>query len=148
MTHAPNTPPPRPDNSGEPDYAACVAEIAHTLLDWNGPVVIATHTDPDGDALGSALALKRALDGLGKETLLPCTPPRYLDFLAEPGELSKALTALPEGALVAVLDVEVSGRLVGVPGHGYHRRRGGLDSCFRPSRDQQPRRRLGVCRTG
>ena len=115
MTHAPSTPTPRPDNSGEPDYAACVAEVAHTLLDWNGPVVIATHTDPDGDALGSALALKRALDGLGKETLLPCTPPRYLDFLAEPGELSKPLTALPEGALVAVLDVEVSGRLVGVP---------------------------------
>lgn len=115
MTHAPSTPTPQPDNSGEPDYAACIAEVAHTLLSWHGPVVIATHTDPDGDALGSSLSLKRALDGLGKKTLLPCTPPRYLDFLTEPGELSEPLATLPEGALVAVLDVEVSGRLVGVP---------------------------------
>ncbi len=115
MTPPPNTPPTRPDNSGEPDYAACIAQIADKLLAWNGPVVIATHVDPDGDALGSALTLRRALAALGKETLLPCTPPRYLDFLAQPGELSKPLTALPKGALVAVLDVEVSGRLVGVP---------------------------------
>ena len=115
MPPPPNTPPTRPDNSGEPDYAACIARAADKLLAWDGPIVIATHLDPDGDALGSALALKRALTALSKETLLPCTPPRYLNFLAQPGEVSEPLSALPEGALVAVLDVEVSGRLVGVP---------------------------------
>lgn len=119
MTHPPGTPPSPdhqpPNNQGEPDYAACVARVADTLLGWHDPIVIATHVDPDGDALGSALGLKRALALLGKVTLLPLTPPRYLSFLAEPGELSEPLTALPEGALVAVLDVEVSGRLAGVP---------------------------------
>lgn len=115
MIYPSGTHPLRPDNSGEPDYTACIAKVAATLLAWNGPIVIATHIDPDGDALGSALGLKRALALLGKETLLPCTPPRYLSFLTEPGELSEPLGALPEGALVAVLDVEVSGRLAGVP---------------------------------
>lgn len=115
MTPSPNTSPTRPDNSGEPDYAACIAQVAGKLLTWNGPIVIATHVDPDGDALGSALALKRALAALGKETLLPCTPPRYLNFLVQAGELSEPLSALPKDALVAVLDVEVSRRLVGVP---------------------------------
>ncbi len=115
MTPSPNTSPTRPDNSGEPDYAACIAQVAGKLLAWNGPIVIATHVDPDGDALGSALALKRALAALGKETLLPCTPPRYLNFLVQAGELSEPLSALPKDALVAVLDVEVSRRLVGVP---------------------------------
>ncbi len=104
-----------PNNQGEADYVGCIAEIARTLETWNGPVVLATHVDPDGDALGSSLALKRALAVLGKETLLPCTPPRYLEFLAEPGELSAPLEALPDGALVLVLDVEVSNRLAGVP---------------------------------
>ena len=47
--------------------------------------------------------------------MLPCSPPRYLEFLAAPGELSEPLAVLPEGALVFVLDVEVSVRLAGVP---------------------------------
>ena len=105
----------QPNNQGEADYPGRVAEIARTLESWDGPVVLATHVDPDGDALGSALALKRALVTLGKETVLPCSPPRYLTFLAAPGELSEPLAALPEGALVFVLDVEVSVRLAGVP---------------------------------
>ncbi len=105
----------RPGNRGEADYAGRIAEIAQTLAAWDGPVVLATHVDPDGDAIGSALALKRALATLGKRTYFPCTPPRYLEFLDEPGELSAPLAVLPEGALVAVLDVEVSDRLAGVP---------------------------------
>ena len=104
-----------PDNRGEPDYSGRITEIAGALSGWDGPIVIATHVDPDGDALGSSLALKRALAGLGKETLLPCAPPRYLEFLAQPGELSAPLASLPDGTLMAVLDVEVSDRLAGVP---------------------------------
>lgn len=90
-------------------------DIATTLKNHDGPIVIASHVNPDGDALGSALGLKRALEALGKETLLPLTPPRYLEFLAEPGELLRPLETLLENTLVAVLDVEVSARLVGVP---------------------------------
>lgn len=106
------------NNQGELDYPARIADIAQELGRWDGPVVIVTHVDPDGDALGSSLALKRALALQGKKTLLPCTPPRYLEFLAEPGELSSPLDKLPEGALVVVLDVEVSDRLAGVPVDG------------------------------
>ncbi len=102
-------------NQGEANYPACIARIAQTLGRWDGPIVIATHADPDGDALGSALALKRALASLGKATHLPLTPPRYLSFLAEPDELSDPLRVLPEDALVAVLDVDVGPRLAGVP---------------------------------
>ena len=107
-----------PNNQGETNYPGRIAEIARTLESWDGPVVLATHVDPDGDALGSALALKRALVTLGKKTQLPCTPPQYLTFLAEPGELSEPLATLPKGALVFVLDVEVSERLAGVPVDG------------------------------
>ena len=113
-----NQPEVQTDNRGETDYPGRIAEIAQTLKNWDGPIVVATHVDPDGDALGSALALKRALANLGKETRLPCTPPRYLEFLAEPGELSAPLEQLLEGSLIAVLDVEVSDRLAGVPSAG------------------------------
>lgn len=78
-------------------------------------MVLASHVDPDGDALGSALALKRALERLGKRTALPLEPPRYLAFLAEAGELSAPLERLEPDTLVVVLDVEVSRRLAGVP---------------------------------
>lgn len=106
------------DNQGEADYPGRVAEIARTFRAWSGPVVVATHVDPDGDALGGALALARVLTKLGKTVLLPAEPPNYLAFLFRPGELSEPLEALPEDALVAVLDVDVGNRLAGVPVSG------------------------------
>ena len=78
----PMTSSPPVDNSGETDYAAKVQTIADKLRDWRGPVVLIAHVDPDGDALGSTLALKRALDALGKETFLPIGAPRFLAFLS------------------------------------------------------------------
>ena len=106
------------DNRGEHDYAGKVAEVAGRLASWSGPVVLLAHVDPDGDALGSTLALKRALDALGKTTILPMEPPAYLSFLAEEGELSPALDTLPEGALLAVLDVADAPRAWGAPFEG------------------------------
>ena len=92
-----NQRPPRSvNNAGEADYAGKVRQIAERLRSWQGPIVLVSHVDPDGDALGSSLALKRALERLGKKTILPLEPPRFLRFLAEPGELSPALAALPE----------------------------------------------------
>ena len=106
------------DNRGELDYAAKVREVAERLTAWTGPIVLLAHVDPDGDALGATLALKRALDTLGKSTLLPIEPPAYLGFLAGAGELSPALDELPEGALLAVLDVADAPRAWGAPFEG------------------------------
>ena len=106
------------DNRGERDYPAKVAEVAERLAAWTGPIVLLAHVDPDGDALGSTLALKRALDALGKTTILPMEPPAYLAFLATEGELSPALDVLPEGSLLAVLDVADAPRAWGAPFEG------------------------------
>lgn len=103
------------DNRGESDYRAKLAETAALARGWQGPIVIASHVDPDGDALGSCLALKRALEALGKRVTLPLTPPRYLRFLAQPGELSPELEGLPAGCLLFVLDVADRPRVAGVP---------------------------------
>lgn len=48
-----------------------------------GSVLIGTHLNPDGDALGSALAMAQYLDRLGKECEVVChhAPPRNLQFL-------------------------------------------------------------------
>ncbi|MEM6430106.1 MAG: DHH family phosphoesterase [Deinococcota bacterium] len=92
--------------------------IAEALQAWQGPIVLAAHVDPDGDALGSTLALKRALTSLGKTVTLPLTPPRFLAFLAAPGELSEPLDALPDETLLAVLDVSDLARLEGTPHEG------------------------------
>ena len=106
------------DNSGETDYLAKVQAIADKLSAWGGPIVLVAHVDPDGDALGSTLGLKRALGALGKETLLPLAAPRYLAFLAEEGELSEPLERLPEGCLLAILDVADEARMEGAPSEG------------------------------
>ena len=106
------------DNRGEPDYAGKVAQVAERLASWTGPVVLLAHVDPDGDALGSTLALKRALDALGKTTYLPMEPPEYLRFLLEEGEICPTLDTLPENALLAVLDVADAPRAWGAPFEG------------------------------
>ena len=106
------------DNSGEADYTAKVQEVAASLKNWNGPVVLLSHVDPDGDALGSCLALKRALDTLGKDTRLPFNVPAYLAFLTEENETSEPLDKLPENCLLAVLDVDLGDRAEGAPTTG------------------------------
>ena len=104
------------DNRGDSDYAGKISQIAEKLSNWRGPVVIVSHVDPDGDALGSSLALKRALEVLGNEqVLLPLEPPRFLDFLPTAGELSEPLEKLPEGTLLTVLDVADEARAEGSP---------------------------------
>lgn len=83
------------------------------------------------------LGLTRALRQLGKTVIAPLTPPRYLSFLPQPGELSAPLTEWPAGALVAVLDVDnndpvrvagadmttFTGQVVNVDHHGTNLRR-------------------------
>lgn len=135
---------PQINNRGEKDYAAKIKQIADKLKGWNGPIVIISHKDPDGDALGSTLALKRGLETFGKQVTLPFEPPPYLKFLAKPGELSAPLDKLPANCLLAVVDVEIGERATGAPlsgaaftvnvdHHGTNPRTGDL-SCVEPSR--------------
>lgn len=105
------------DNLPDADYGRKIAAIAAALAGWDGPIVLATHVDPDGDAVGSTLALRRALAALGKDPVVPLQPPRYLRFLATPGELSPALTSV-QGAMLVVLDVSDAARTAGAPMEG------------------------------
>src|SRR5262245_14028013 len=69
-------------------------------VDWSGFVglvkrherfVLTTHVRPDGDALGSILALGSVLERLGKKvkmTVASVVPPRY-HFLCEPGRVAR-----------------------------------------------------------
>lgn len=106
------------DNRGDERYPDVLAEMARRARAWEGPVVVVAHVDPDGDALGSALGIARALTSLGKRVLVPMQPPAYLRFLVKPGELTEPLDALPPGALVFVLDVGEPARVAGAPLEG------------------------------
>lgn len=86
-------------------------EVA-TQLDKSQRVVIGTHPAPDGDALGSALALARFLRSLGKEALILVTGgvPRAFGWMAAPGEVEDYLPARHAGAIagadaIVVVDI-------------------------------------------
>lgn len=55
-----------------------------SALREEGPFLIAAHVDPDGDAIGSALALSAALESMGKKTFVFSRDPvpKYYRFLA------------------------------------------------------------------
>ncbi|GAA5531713.1 bifunctional oligoribonuclease/PAP phosphatase NrnA [Deinococcus aluminii] len=124
-------------NEAAPAYAQDVAAVAAKLRGHPGPIVVLSHENPDGDALGSVLGLTRALRALGKTVIAPMDVPRYLRFLPEPGELSPPLAEWPASALVAVLDVDnndptrvagadlstFAGEVVNVDHHGTNARR-------------------------
>ncbi|MEX2501816.1 MAG: DHH family phosphoesterase [Trueperaceae bacterium] len=104
------------DNRGDSDYHGKIVRIAERLATWNGAVVVVAHQDPDGDALGSALALSRAVRALGGRTIVPIEdPPAYLRFLLRDDDLSPALATLPNDTLLVVLDVGEAARVAGAP---------------------------------
>lgn len=82
------------------------------LLQGKQEVLIATHMHPDGDALGSALALSAILEKLGHRNEVLChdLPPDYLEFL--PG--SSRIRQTPERTghdVAVVVDLEALHRL-------------------------------------
>lgn len=99
----------------ESAYRRALAEVSNAILGWQGPIVLISHVDPDGDAFGSTLALKRALTTFGKSAQLPLDPPRFLAFLAADGELSPSLDSLPPECLLLVLDAADRDRAIGAP---------------------------------
>ena len=93
--------------------------VAQALLTHTGPIVVLSHENPDGDALGSVLGLTRALRQLGREVIAPMHVPRFLAFVPRPGELSDRLSSWPEGAMAAVLKLpleEIQKALEGLEG--------------------------------
>ncbi len=106
------------NNAGEKDYQAKVEEIAQKLKTWSGPIVLIAHIDPDGDALGSTLSLKRALQAMGKSTTLAMDVPKYLEFITHSGEIVKEIENFEENTLLVVMDVDISNRAVGAPLEG------------------------------
>ena len=106
-----------------PDLAA----VRDALRDA-GRVVITTHLRPDGDALGTEIAVARALLALGKTVLVLNTdaPPRNLDWLVEEqpaglvqthetGDLGQA-QAVAEADVLLVVDTNAGHRLGSVEG--------------------------------
>ncbi len=69
-------------------------------------ILIATHLNPDGDSLGSTIALMLALKKLGKEVvaITPDQNPDYLNFLPSLNELTHSL----DGAKDFIITVDLS----------------------------------------
>ncbi len=100
-----------------------------TIREWIGrakKIAILTHTNPDGDAIGSSLALAMALNKRGMETrvVIPDGLPDFLRWL--PGiELSttfiykkeKAIEIIENAELIFCLDFNDPRRLSGVEEH-------------------------------
>src|SRR5207342_3505921 len=94
--------------------------------------VLTTHENPDGDALGSLVALQRALGALGKDTVMALTSPAPLpaeySFMNLSGLLFEWPADVSERMLVAVdcaneeriADPEVLGRVPFVVNIDHH----------------------------
>ncbi len=106
------------DNTADPDYQQKIQAVAAKLEGWEGPIVVVSHVDPDGDAVGSSVAMHRALRTLGKTCILPIAPPTYLAFLLQPEENVSPLEVLPDETLLLVLDISAKDRILGAPLQG------------------------------
>lgn len=75
-------------------------------------IIVGTHVNPDGDALGSALAFSQVLDQLGKTHVVAChhEPPSYLRFIPHLDRLQLSVPEEPAD-LAIVLDLEALDRL-------------------------------------
>lgn len=94
------------------------ARSAERLFRWAERVVITTHVQPDGDGIGSEIALAHWLTALGKsvDILNPHPAPRRFQFLETdipaPGfDPETAERLLSSADLLAVLDISVPARL-------------------------------------
>lgn len=92
------------------------ATVGALIRDLRGPVLVATHQNPDGDAIGSMLALARVLRERGHDVVMwhPHVPavPLELSFMLHPGEA--VVDELPEDRTIRTmfaLDCATAGRL-------------------------------------
>ncbi len=85
--------------------------------------LIAVHIDPDGDAIGSALALSSALESLGKKTFVFSRDPvpKYYRFLPGHDKFSSGLKeAMRENPVLILVDCNTTARAAV---EGYHFRK-------------------------
>jgi len=90
-----------PDDSVDDDFGSTIAQIGWLLKEGH-PTVIFIHHNPDGDAVGSGLALSLALQQLGQSVPVICADPvphRY-EFLPATNRIS---SDVPEYFKVAVV---------------------------------------------
>jgi len=90
------------------------------LIDDNQRFLICSHVSPDGDAVGSSLAMKRMLEKLGKDAVwvMEEQPPDMFDSFYDPKELvifDKKTDTYDDFDVMVILDAAVWKRL-GEPG--------------------------------
>jgi phosphoesterase RecJ-like protein len=75
------------------------------FFDREGEFFIATHINPEGDALGSSLALSEALESMGKETVVYDRDPvpDFYKFLPSHEKFTNSLDSLKGGKMPLVL---------------------------------------------
>ncbi len=83
------------------------------VIRGNDEFLVLTHVNPDGDAVGSMIALGRVLSSLGKarHLLFPGEMPRGYTFLAVAGEIGPCLPTRKRWDVVFVLDIPCASRL-------------------------------------
>lgn len=92
------------------------------LIDWierNDDFAVVPHVSPDGDALGSALALNRILTLIGKRSCVICheDAPKMFRFIPDSGTVKRysELDRMPESALfVDVASPDRAGDAIGL----------------------------------
>jgi len=85
---------------------ASIKQQASELIKGANDILLVTHKNPDGDALGSLLALKIALEKLGKKitAVTADTPNKIFDFLPRINEIDRKI----EGSRDFILSLDVS----------------------------------------
>lgn len=92
-------------------------------MEWADNYVIVAHVSPDGDAVGSTLALAQYLQLKGKNavTVLPDSPPEFLNWMhgadgiiTFDGNPEKAARLITDADVVCCLDFNAIGRVAGV----------------------------------
>ncbi|MCX6112618.1 MAG: DHH family phosphoesterase, partial [Proteobacteria bacterium] len=85
-----------------------LSDLSSRILDNPLPVIISTHQNPDGDALGSEIALAHCLKKLGKEVILVNQDrvPTAFKFLEEYERIKSTpeIISVPEKAQVIIAD--------------------------------------------
>jgi phosphoesterase RecJ-like protein len=110
-------------SSPQPTATSSDLEAVATALREHDRFLLVTHESPDGDALGSILATKLALDQLGKDAVMylhgSAPLPREYDFM-ELGELRRELPEDASERVLVAVDC-ASERRIG-PNLGLHER--------------------------
>ncbi len=94
-------------------------DTAHTLIDTAKRIVIIQAENPDGDSLGSSLALEEILGDLGKDVSMYCPvdTPKYLRYLRGWDRVENVFDAQADLAIIVDTSADVLlGKVLDTPG--------------------------------